>query len=563
MWSATPFLRVVNPSWHISNVMPFVVNSLTGLRRRAARWRRRFRAAAVAGLVAFSLRAGMARADVDLLERFPTRLTSGDAAPARARSWQFTPADIFRLSGFTNEMARNLRVQTGPADVGIGRSDDGAVWALVIPQANGRLTSPAATNEEGVAHVWLRFHPALLNSFFPPASVVGAGPTNLLPVMRAIAAHKFRAAFHAGEKALIPDPNDVMVDVDTPERGRRFFIVDRAARTAVYVSAFERQGFRPHPMLTRALAEAAFDQLWDAMDSTYPLFILRPDVDWDRLRERWRPKAIACQTSDEFAADCAEMLRPLRDLQVSLSLAGTDIPVFDRPRAANANPPAYRGLLGGLHVAGRLQWAVTSDQIGFAGIYGWDDAAVPEQFDHALEEMRGTRGLIVDVRWNGGGNERLAQQVAGRFLQKEVVYAYDQFRDGVARTNLTKRFARKAGPAGPWRYEKPVILLIGPKCMGSGESFVGMMMGATNVTTMGDQTCGSSGSPQIIDLPLEMTVGVPRWIDYLPDGQPLDEHGFLPQIPFTPAPAGLSGNRDDLLAAALERLRRGGPGGQP
>jgi C-terminal processing protease CtpA/Prc len=149
----------------------------------------------------------------------------------------------------------------------------------------------------------------------------------------------------------------------------------------------------------------------------------------------------------------------------------------------------------------------------------------------------------------------VAQQVAGRFLQKPVVYAYDQFRDGLERTNLTKRFPRSASPAGPWRYDKPVLLLIGQKCMSSGESFVGMMMGAPNVTTMGDHTCGSSGNPQVLELPLDMTVGVPRWIDYLPDGTPLDERGFKPQIPFTPSPEGLSGNRDDLLSAALKRLR--------
>jgi C-terminal processing protease CtpA/Prc len=245
----------------------------------------------------------------------------------------------------------------------------------------------------------------------------------------------------------------------------------------------------------------------------------------------------------------------LRDLHVSLSLAGTDIPVFDRPRAANSNPPAHKKILGGLHVAGRLQWAVTSDKIGFVAIYGWDDGSVPEQFDKALEQMRDTKGLIVDVRWNGGGNEVFAQQVAGRFLPKEVVYAYDQFRDGLERTNLTKRFPRKVEPSGPWRYQKPVILLIGQKCMSSSESFVGMMMGATNVTTMGDHTCGSSGNPQVVELPLQMTVGVPRWIDYLPDGTPLDEHGFKPQISFIPSPDGMSGSRDELLSAALERLR--------
>jgi hypothetical protein len=54
--------------------------------------------------------------------------------------------------------------------------------------------------------------------------------------------------------------------------------------------------------------------------------------------------------------------------------------------------------------------------------------------------------------------------------------------------------------------------------MSSNESFIAMMSGSRNVTIMGDRTCGSSGNPKIVKLPLDMTVSVPRWIDYLPDG---------------------------------------------
>ena len=121
-------------------------------------------------------------------------------------------------------------------------------------------------------------------------------------------------------------------------------------------------------------------------------------------------------------------------------------------------------------------------------------------------------------------------------------------------TNLTEKYERKVAPRGPWRYNRPVMLLIGQKCMSSNESFIGMMTGDPEVTTMGDHTCGSSGNPEIVNLPLEMTVSVPQWIDYLPDGTPLDERGFQPQIPFKPAPGAFEGDRDDLLTAALARL---------
>jgi C-terminal processing protease CtpA/Prc len=92
--------------------------------------------------------------------------------------------------------------------------------------------------------------------------------------------------------------------------------------------------------------------------------------------------------------------------------------------------------------------------------------------------------------------------------------------------------------------------------MSSNESFIGMMTGDPDLTTMGDHTCGSSGNPKMISLPLEITVSLPQWIDYRPDGTPLDERGFEPQVPFSPTPGAFEGQRDDLLTAALERLRQ-------
>jgi Peptidase family S41 len=307
-------------------------------------------------------------------------------------------------------------------------------------------------------------------------------------------------------------------------------------------------------ILPPVLAAKAFDQLWEAFDRDYAMFALRPEVDWHRLQELYRPKALVSPSTNEFAAVCAEMLRPLRDLHVWVTVAGESVPVFNRPRIANANPGAHAAILGQLHESGQVQWAVTRDKIGFLAIYGWSDQRIPALCHQILEQMRNTRGLIVDVRLNGGGSEDLAEEVAGRFLQKEFVYAFSQFRNGPSHTNLTAKLERRVSPPGPWRYDRPVVLLIGQKCMSSNESFIAMMSGAHQVTVMGDHTCGSSGNPEIIHLPLDMTVSVPRWIDYLPDGTPLDERGFQPQVPFEPSPGAFEGSSDDLLTAALARL---------
>ena len=35
---------------------------------------------------------------VDLIKRYPTDLTKGDTVPDRARAWEFTDADVFRVT---------------------------------------------------------------------------------------------------------------------------------------------------------------------------------------------------------------------------------------------------------------------------------------------------------------------------------------------------------------------------------------------------------------------------------------------------------------------------------
>lgn len=495
-------------------------------------------------------------AGLDLLARYPTALVQGDASPDRARPWEFEAADIFHLAGFKLEEAE-LRIELGPSDLGIGHCTDGAVWAIVLPREKGSLVSPAADHEEPVAHLWLRFHPKELARLFPAETVAQEGATNLFAQMRIIANAKFSSSWHAGWNAMIPEPKDLTVDLDIKEGGRRFFVVDTMAHTAEYMPAFEGRSLKRPPAFSPALAERAFDQLWQAFDQDYAMFVLRPEVNWSALREQYRPKAVAAASVYEFAGVCAEMLKHLRDLHIWLKAAGADVPVFNRPRFANANPSANKSLFPELNdnPAG-VQWAATTDKLGYLAIYNWSHPDIPAEVDSALEQLRATRALIVDVRLNGGGSEDLAQEVAGRFVPRPFTYAYSQFRTGPEHTNLTTKIERIVGPRGPWRYDRPVILLIGQKCMSSNESFVAMMSGDPNLTTMGDHTCGSSGNPKMVQLPMDITVSVPRWIDYLPDGSPLDERGFRPQVVFKPRPGAFDGNRDDLLSAALARLRQ-------
>jgi RNA polymerase sigma-70 factor (ECF subfamily) len=193
---------------------------------------------------------------VDLLQRYPTTLTGGILAPGQARPWQFTPGDIYRVSRFRPDVGGRLKVETGPADLGIGHCADGAVCAILIPAEGGKLTRPGAGSEE-VAHIWLRFHPKEINKLFPPATVSPAPENSVVSQMRTIIRGKFRASYHAGNNAMIPEPKDMTVDVDTKAGPRRFFVVDTEAGTAQYADAFEGQPVRIAAVALPSAAEGA------------------------------------------------------------------------------------------------------------------------------------------------------------------------------------------------------------------------------------------------------------------------------------------------------------------
>ena len=180
---------------------------------------------------------------VDLLERYPSYLTKGLLGAANARAWSVTADDLFQVSRFRLVVGDQLKIETGPATLGIGHCSVGATVAILIPAEGGKLTRQGSAAPEEIAHIWLRFHPKEINRLFPP-STVSAGASDLLGQMRRIVAGKFMSSYHAGNQVMIPEPKDMTVDLDTQAGPRRFFMVDTEAKTAQYVDAFAGQPVR-------------------------------------------------------------------------------------------------------------------------------------------------------------------------------------------------------------------------------------------------------------------------------------------------------------------------------
>ena len=293
------------------------------------------------------------------------------------------------------------------------------------------------------------------------------------------------------------------------------------------------------------------------------MFVLKPGVDWPKLRDEFRARASAAKDSAKLAELLAEMLAHLQDLHVAVRVGGAELPVYQRHRPLNANRQAVPKLLGPVMVAGHdLSWCVTADGIGYVAIDRLTDPGLSQAFDDVLENLERTRGLILDLRFNGGGSEPLGQEIAGSFLDGIRVYAKSQYRNGPRHADLTPPIDRKCRPKDPWHYVAPVIVLQGQRTMSSAEALVLMLSQCPQVTTLGDRTAGSSGNPRVLKAGAGISVNLPRWIDLDAQGKPIDAVGIRPQVvvnakkpisPATPIPSWPRRSSDYALKSSRAR----------
>jgi hypothetical protein len=369
-------------------------------------------------------------------------------------------------------------------------------------------------------------------------------------------AWKIRGSMQSGDLPVCPQREWTILDLDTTDGVRRFFVADSKEKTVKYEGAFEKRPLPPLVPIESADALKAFEQVWGDFDREYAMFGLRPDVDWAKLRDEFRPKAEAAKTTYELGVVLGDLLANLKDLHIFVRVADEVVPGFNRPRPGNASFEATLAQAGSIKQRAQdLLWARTEDGVGYINVFRLSDENLPRDFDRALETLADTWALIIDLRFNGGGDETLAQRIAARFVDERRNYSISQYRSGPAHTDLGERKPRHIEPRGPWLYRAPLIVLTGQKTMSSAESFALMLAQCPQATTMGDRTAGSSANPRQIELPGKIVVNLPRWIDLDPDGKPIDTAGVAPRVPIAAKESDFTPTADPVMAAALKRLR--------
>ncbi len=302
----------------------------------------------------------------------------------------------------------------------------------------------------------------------------------------------------------------------------------------------------------RAVREAALRDLFEHLGRTYTFFGYRGKPTLSGLRKKHEASVTAAKARPEFQAALVRMLAELKDMHVWLKTPEGIEPTMREQHPKNWNIQAIRNALTKTYLTENNLLAGEIGSVAYLGLGSFQYGGPIQQamLHSALDQMKDATAIVIDVRFNMGGNEAIAQGVAARFCAKRVLYAKNARRDGAGFRESGRRFVV---PSSRTPYTKPVVVLQGRNCVSSGEGFVAMMRVLDSVTTVGQPTRGSSGNPQPFPLLPGLEVWSSTWRSLTPDGKCHEGVGLPPDVEFDPPPAEFA-TSDPLLEKALAIL---------
>lgn len=222
--------------------------------------------------------------------------------------------------------------------------------------------------------------------------------------------------------------------------------------------------------------------------------------------------------------------------------------------------------------SGLLEWRWMEGDIAYVALNSFNDADIVTEFEAILPELQRARGILIDLRFNGGGSTGNATAILDHFTDQALVgskwktrehrgfhYAWGRgdpdspYRDNYGSLDGwfeggTMTMRQTSGP----KLKVPVVVLIDYFTASAAEDFLVFAAPLKHFTTVGRPTNGSTGQPIFYSLPGGGRARICAKRDTYPDGRDFVGIGIQPDIPVAPTIESLAAGRDVMLETALK-----------
>ena len=329
--------------------------------------------------------------------------------------------------------------------------------------------------------------------------------------------------------------------------------------------------------------EKTFEYLWKLFDERYASFEEK-GIDWDSVYGQYSPKVTDVITDRELFILFTEMLKPLGDAHINLIAKNIDTAFSaDRPSRIREEMRSLKGKkkpyvirmvdqtlgkygfgdmkkLGPVFRNDTLFNYSRTENIGYLRFFRsfrklskMVGPSLDTELDEIFSFFEGVESIILDVRFNVGGDDLFSQKITGRFVEERTVGFKKQTRINKEFGDLKDKFIE---PNGDSPFLGPVVLLTNDQTFSAADVLALMMSALPNVTIIGEPSNGSYSDLWSRKLPNGWKVTLSNQRYYSVDMKNYEGVGTPVDIKVKNTLSDIEVGNDSVLIAALNHLSK-------
>jgi len=307
--------------------------------------------------------------------------------------------------------------------------------------------------------------------------------------------------------------------------------------------------------------ENNYEIFWRDFDAHYGLFGVR-GWDWDSIYTVTQPQ-VTLQTSDE---DLYEIFRSMVEYldDTHTFIYWPDRAFFAGNRAGNEEVETefsaqlivdeFLNVIDSSQEESYVYGQLRDRNIGYLYLDNIDNEDL-DFGDQLLVDLGHNEALIIDIRNNGGGSDRVGAALAGRFADREELAYTVQERNGPQWDDFAEKTSYFLKPLGSQQYLKPVVILTDQITVSAAEVMLSYFKLLPRVTQIGTTTSGDfsdTGMRRFLPNGMQYQYSIMKFLQ--PDGSSLDGVGHVPDIYVRNTVGEIEAGQDRVLERSFEFL---------
>lgn len=305
--------------------------------------------------------------------------------------------------------------------------------------------------------------------------------------------------------------------------------------------------------------KAVFEELWKGIDENYSLFEYSK-INWDSIHNVYGSKIYDKMTEKALYDTLSKMLFELKDGHTNIKPEGSpfinekyysDVSLY--PSNYNKNIVLnnyfynYNPIIINQTYGHGYTWLGTTN-VGYM-IYMQFRAIDESVFTTMLNYFKNAKGLIIDLRDNGGGNDNAVFLMLSHFTNKKIHVANIKYKNGNKHSDFSDNFPVYIEPKEPF-YNKKIVILTNRAVFSAANEMVNFASELENITIIGGKTGGGIGIPSRHYLSNGWSYRTSNTILSGPNG--IITYDTNPDIEAT---ATYNSNKDEIIETALNFLK--------